>query len=121
MLFSIPTQAAPLEGMFVCGLEGETTSPHLYTPGDFQWIGMINWNGWTWTYYTLSEWPGQTSTPVAEKNITKEGYICDENGYIILASVDLDPYTIVNTPFGIKGMVYDTGCPSGILDVYVDW
>jgi len=35
ILFSISTQAAPLEGIFTCGLEGETTSPHLYTPSDF--------------------------------------------------------------------------------------
>ena len=58
---------------------------------------------------------------VAKSWINDEGFVCDQEGYIILASVDLDPYTIVETPFGYMGKVYDTGCPHGILDVYTNW
>ena len=47
-------------------------------------------------------------------------FVRDENGYICLASSDLPKGTVVDTPFG-KGKVYDTGCPSGTIDVYVSW
>lgn len=88
---------------------------------EFHYKGIIDWNGWKWTYYLMSQFPGSTSTPVQGRYVNDEGFVCDNEGYIILASVDLSPYTIVNTPFGYQGKVYDTGCPSGILDVYVNW
>jgi len=65
--------------------------------------------------------PGSTSTPVEERYVNDDGFVCDGDGYVILASVDLAPYTIVETPFGYIGKVYDTGCPSGVLDVYTNW
>lgn len=88
---------------------------------DFRYMGIVNWGGWNWTYYLMSQFPGSTSTPVEGRYVNDEGFVCDNQGYIILASVDLPPYTIVDTPFGYKGKVYDTGCPSGILDVYTNW
>lgn len=88
---------------------------------DFRYRGIVDWNGWNWTYYLMSMYPGSTSTPVENRWINDEGFVCDQEGYIILASVDLDPYTIVETPFGYMGKVYDTGCPHGILDVYTNW
>ena len=69
----------------------------------------------------MSQFPGSTSTPVNGRYVNNQGFVCDSDGYIILASVDLSPYTIIDTPFGYKGKVYDTGCPSGILDVYTNW
>ena len=88
---------------------------------DFRYKGVINWNGWNWTYYLMSQFPGSTSTPVEGRYVNDEGFVCDSQGYIILASVDLSPYTVVDTPFGYQGKVYDTGCPYGTLDVYVNW
>lgn len=88
---------------------------------DFRYAGVVNWNGWNWTYYTMSMFPGSTSTPCPGRWVNDEGFVCDPDGYIILASVDLAPYTTVETPFGYMGKVYDTGCPSGILDVYTNW
>lgn len=82
---------------------------------------MIEWGGWTWTYYTLTDFPGETSTPVGEKIINSQGYVCDKDGFVILASEELQPYTIIKTPFGYYGKVYDTGCPLGIIDVYTNW
>lgn len=93
----------------------------IFSKEEFQYAGIINWGGWQWTYYLMSQFPGSTSTPVENRYINSDGFVCDGDGYIILASVDLPPYTIVQTPFGYTGKVYDTGCPSGILDVYVDW
>lgn len=93
----------------------------IYTKEEFIHQGVINWNGWNWTYYLLSMFPGSTSTPVQDKHVNEDQFVCDRDGYIILASADLPPYTIVETPFGYMGKVYDTGCPSGVLDVYTNF
>lgn len=95
--------------------------PAIHTKEEFIHQGVINWNGWNWTYYLLSMFPGSTSTPVQGKHVNEDQFVCDEDGYVILASVDLPPYTVVETPFGYMGKVYDTGCPSGVLDVYTDF
>ena len=99
----------------------DTTSEKIYTKEEFIHYGIINWNGWNWTYYLMSMFPGSTSTPCPGRWVNDDGFVCDPDGYIILASVDLPPYTVVETPFGYIGKVYDTGCPSGILDVYTNW
>lgn len=93
----------------------------IYSKEEFIHQGVINWNGWNWTYYLLSMFPGSTSTPVQGKHVNEDQFVCDGDGYVILASVDLPPYTVVKTPFGYMGKVYDTGCPSGVLDVYTDF
>lgn len=93
----------------------------IFSKEEFQYAGIISWGGWQWTYYLMSQFPGSTSTPVEGRYVNEDGFVCDGDGYIILASVDLPPYTIVQTPFGYVGKVYDTGCPHGILDVYVNW
>ena len=53
--------------------------------------------------------------------VDENGYVCDENDRICLASSDLEWGTVVSTPFGKEGCVYDCGCDSGTLDVYVDF
>ena len=56
------------------------------------------------------------------KDVDENGYVCDENGYICLASDSLDKGTVVYTPLGKDGKVYDCGPGSDdILDVYVSW
>ena len=46
----------------------------------------------------------------------------DGDGNLCLASNDLPYGTVVNVPFGSgTAVVYDCGCSSGILDVYVAW
>lgn len=99
----------------------EQTLTRIIPLDDFQHAGVLNWNGWNWTYYTMSMFPGSTSTPCPGRWVNDDGFVCDPEGYIILASADLSPYTIVETPFGYMGKVYDTGCPSGVLDVYTNW
>ena len=96
-------------------------SDRIISLEDFQYQGIVSWGDWQWTYYLMSQFPGSTSTPVEGRYVNDEGFVCDSDGYIILASVDLEPYTVVETPFGYTGKVYDTGCPHGILDVYVNW
>jgi selenocysteine lyase/cysteine desulfurase len=45
----------------------------------------------------------------------------DAEGYIVLASGTLAKGTVVNTPFGKAGKVYDSGCAADTLDVYTNF
>lgn len=92
----------------------------LYTPADFQNMGIINWGGWCWTFYSQRAMPGE-GLIIPGRHVDCNGYVCDENDYICLASSSLDKGTVVDTPFGKMGKVYDCGCLNYILDVYVDW
>ena len=91
-----------------------------YTPTDFQNMGIIEWGEWSWTFYSQRVLPGEGLT-IPGRYVDYNGYVCDENDYICLASSSLDKGTVVDTPFGKMGKVYDCGCLSYILDVYVDW
>ena len=91
-----------------------------YTAAEFQNLGIIDWGGWCWTYYSQNDMPGE-DLPIPGRYVDENGYVCDENGYICLASSSLDKGTLVDTPFGKMGKVYDCGCLNYILDVYVDW
>lgn len=115
----IPLSARADSGM---SPEEEIEQPErVYSIADFQWLGVISWGGWNWTYYLMRQYPGSTSTPCPSRWVNDEGFVCDPDGFVILASADLAPYTEVETPFGYMGKVYDTGCASGVLDIYTDW
>ena len=43
-----------------------------------------------------------------------------KDGDICVASSDHPKGTVVQTSLG-AGKVYDTGCPSGTIDIYTDW
>ncbi len=92
----------------------------LYTSEDFQNMGIIDWGGWSWTFYSQQAMPGEDLI-IPGRYVDYNGYVCDENDYICLASSSLDKGTVVDTPFGKMGKVYDCGWLSYILDVYVDW
>ena len=97
-------------------------SDAVYSPSEFQNTGVIDWGGYEWTYYSELILPGE-GLDIPGRHTTEDGYVCDEDGYVVLAA-DLDiltRYSIVDTPFGRTGKVYDTGCSYGTLDVYVGW
>ena len=95
-------------------------SPRLYEPSDFSWMGVLYWGGYRWTYYSQRVLPGE-GLYIPGRHVDENGYVCDENDRICLASVDYEYGTVVPTPFGKEGCVYDSGCDSGTLDVYVDF
>lgn len=96
-------------------------SPRLYEPSDFSWMGVLNWGGYRWTYYSQRVLPGG-GLNIPGRHVDGDGYVCDENGYICLASDSLAWGTVVDTPLGKPGCVYDCGPGApDILDVYVDW
>lgn len=92
----------------------------LYTPDQFKFLGVIEWNGWRWTWYSQNVLPGN-GLNIPGRHVDENNYICDENDYICLATYELPQGTVVDTPFGKQGKVYDTGCPSGTLDVYTNF
>lgn len=94
----------------------------VYSPDELQNAGVINWGGYQWTYYSELILPGY-GLDIPGRHTTSDGYVCDGDGYVVLATdlSMLPRYSVVDTPFGYTGKVYDTGCAYGILDVYVGW
>lgn len=91
-----------------------------YSNSYFMQMGIIYWGDWRWTWYSQRVLPGG-GLNIPGRHVNGYGYVCDQGGYICLASSVLSRGTVVNTPFGWQGKVYDSGCASNTLDVYVDW
>ena len=92
-----------------------------YTPQDLEFQGILYWGDWKWTWYSENVLPGGELDIPGRYTENSTGFVCDENGYICLASDSLDKGTVVDTPFGRQGKVYDCGCAADVLDVYVGW
>lgn len=90
-----------------------------YTPAYFKRMGVIGYNGWRWTWYSQRVLPGGGLRIPGRHVDSRTGFICDKNGYICLASNNIPYGSTVDTPFGRRGKIYDSGT-SGI-DVYCDW
>ena len=101
-------------------IETVAVSSALYTPSQFQNLGVIYYGDYRWTWYSERVLPGG-GLKIPGRHNDENGYICDEDGYICLASSILSKGTILNTPFGKQGKIYDSGCAVGTVDVYVSW
>ena len=101
-------------------IETVAVSSALYTPSQFQNLGVIYYGDYRWTWYSERVLPGG-GLKIPGRHNDENGYICDEDGYICLASSTLSKGTILNTPFGKQGKIYDSGCAVGTVDVYVSW
>lgn len=91
-----------------------------YTLSDLQYHGVINWNGNRYTYYSQQVLPGG-GLKIPGRHVNAGGFVSDGDGYIVLANDVLDRGTVVDTPFGYYGKIYDrfgTGKPSHHFDVY---
>ena len=91
-----------------------------YYANDFQSAGVVYSDGWRWTWYSQNVLPGG-GLDIPGRHVDDSGYVCDENGYICLASGSLDYGSVVETPFGKQGRVYDSGCAEDTLDVYTNF
>jgi len=88
------------------------------TPAEFRRAGVVYANGYKYTWYSEKVLPGK-GLKIPGRH-SDGNFVRDGDGYICVASSDLPKGTVVDTPFG-KGKVYDTGCPSGVIDIYVSW
>ena len=91
-----------------------------YTAAEFKNLGVVRWGGWKWTWYSQRVLPGG-GLDIPGRHVDSNGYVCDAEGYICLASSTLSKGTVVNTPFGKAGKIYDSGCAADTLDVYTDF
>ena len=90
---------------------------------DFCWMGVHydSGSGFSYTYYSENVLPGG-GLSIPGRHVGDEGYVCDGNGNLCLASDDFPYGTVVSVPFGCgTGVVYDCGSGYGNLDVYVSW
>lgn len=94
----------------------------VYTPGELKYHGVLYWNDHKWTWYSEKVLPGG-GLDIPGRYTDEDGFVCDEDGYICIAA---DPSyisygTVIDTPFGRPGKIYDCGCAYGTVDVYVGW
>lgn len=94
-----------------------SSTQKIYTLDEFLFSGVINWNGYKFTYYSQSVLPGG-GLSIPGRHVNADGYVSDGDGYIVLAS-DQPLGTVFDTPFGYQGKVYDRGVAGNHLDVYV--
>lgn len=91
-----------------------------YTSEELRYHGVLYWNDHRWTWYSEKVLPGG-GLNIPGRYTDDDGFVCDEDGYICLAA-DLSYIargTVIDTPFGRQGKIYDTGCAYGTVDVYV--
>ena len=91
-----------------------------YSSRYFKSMGVVHYGGKRWTWYSQRVLPGG-GLNIPGRHLDDNGYVCDKNNYICLASNDLQKGTIINTPFGKQGKIYDCGCELGTIDTYVGW
>lgn len=95
-------------------------SEYFYDASDLMYYGVIYADGYRYTFYQESVLSGDGLNIPGRRSDYDTGFIRDEYGNICLASSDLAYGTIVQTLWG-QGCVYDCGCSSGTLDVYLCW
>ena len=91
-----------------------------YSPSYFRRAGVLHWNGWRWTWYSERILPGH-GLRIPGRHTDAQGYVRDGNGYLCLASDAIRRGTVIDTPLGSLGKVYDCGCGMTTIDVYVGW
>lgn len=103
------------------GTTTEASTTAEKTLQEFMNEGRVKWQGKEYTYYSIQEFPEQAvAAPGGVPGKWFDGgYMKDKDGYLVLAS-DKDFGTIVDTPFGAKGKVYDRGVSGNHYDVFID-
>ena len=91
-----------------------------YTASDLKYYGTFRWNDYRWTWYSEKVLPGK-GLKIPGRHVDENGFVCDADGYIVIASMSLPKGTVVATPLGKDGKVYDYCATPGTLDVYVSW
>lgn len=95
---------------------GAASSTGQYSLSALQRAGVVNWSGYKFTYYSQQVLPGG-GLRIPGRHVNAGGYVADADGYIVLAN-DAPKGTVINTPFGAPGKVYDRGTRGNHFDVY---
>lgn len=110
---TVPTEAPPPPAQ---AETGET----VLSAEAFRRLGKIAHGGFFWTWYSEKVLPGG-GLSIPGRHVDESGFVCDAQGFICLSSSVLGYGTVLATPFGKSGKVYDSGCAADIIDVYVSW
>ena len=100
----------------------EYSSPYNASSNKFSKAkGAIYYDDHKETYYSQNVLPG-TSLNIPGRHVAEDGTVRDGEGYICVAanSSYLSKGTVVKTSMG-PAKVYDSGCASGIVDIYTNW
>lgn len=115
-------------------LQAEQEAQYYYEPSYYSYSAPVTYSGETgslrtsgvesdgnyiYTWYSQNILPG-TGLDIPGRHVGEGGYVMDGDDNIVVASSDLARGTEVDTPYG-QAKVYDTGCASGVLDVYTNW
>jgi len=96
-------------------------SPKLYDGAYFKRAGVIWWNGYKYTWYSQRVLPGY-GLKIPGRHLDGQGFVCDNNGYIVLGSNTANRGKLIATPFGRFGKVYDAGYVGTYwFDCYTAW
>lgn len=101
-------------------VEVETVVYKMMTPKEFRERGVIEYNGWKFTYYSENVLPGGgLEIPGRHSDGT---FVRDENGFLCVACNDIPQGELVDTPFGLA-IVYDLVGEGGdgVIDIYVSF
>ena len=96
-------------------VEGTTISPE-----EFMQLGVIDWRGWRYTWYSENVLPGEG---LQIPGRWSDGYfVRDQWGYLCVACNEIPQGATVSTPFG-SAVVYDTigDGVTGVIDIYVSF
>ena len=111
------------------GNGGEAESGYTYASSteyydnDFQSAGVVyGEDGTKYTWYSQNVLSGGGLTELNEngRTVDDRGFVVDGDEYIAVSSSDYEQGTVLDTSFG-PAKVYDTGCDSGVIDVYTDF
>lgn len=92
----------------------------LYSPSYFKKMGIIYWGGYEYSYYSERVLKGG-GLNIPNRHTDENGYVCDGNNRICVASGVLKKGTILPSPFGKELCVYDWCGTGSRVDVYVNW
>ena len=95
---------------------GASASSAQYSLAALRRAGVVHWGGYKFTYYSQKVLPGG-GLRIPGRHVNANGYVADADGYIVLAN-DAPKGTVINTPFGGPGKVYDRGTRGNHFDVY---
>ena len=95
---------------------GESSSTAQYSLPALRRAGVVNWSGYKFTYYSQKVLPGG-GLRIPGRHVNADGFVADGDGYIVLAN-SAPKGTVINTPFGAPGKVYDRGTQGNHFDVY---
>ena len=92
----------------------------IYEAHEFRTLGVVYYNNYRWTWYSQNVLPGG-GLNIPGRHIDYNGFVCDEDDYICLASGKLNKGAVISTPFGKYGKVYDYCETWGTIDTYCAW